>query len=138
MRLATRTADLLSIVEGLLALFFLCAGGMILVMPVEVLTQQTVLPDALVRCIGAAEVLGAIGLILPELLHVRPVLTPVSAAGLGLIMTSTAVIIVAGGDLALAVIPVAVALLSAFVAYAHWRLASNRAAVWPEGFQPAN
>jgi hypothetical protein len=83
-------------------------------------------------------VLGAIGLILPELLHVRPVLTPVSAAGLGLIMTSTAVIIVAGGDLALAVIPVAVALLSAFVAYAHWRLASNRDAVWPEVFQPAN
>ena len=55
------------IVQGLLALLFLFAGGMKLVMPIEALTEQTSLPGLFVRFIGVAEVLGAIGLILPGL-----------------------------------------------------------------------
>ena len=52
------------IVQGLLALLFLFAGGMKLVLPVESLAGPIPLPGLFIRFIGVAEVLGAIGLIL--------------------------------------------------------------------------
>ena len=55
------------IVQGLLALVFLFAGGMKLVMPVEEMTKQVPLPGLFLRFIAVAEVLGALGLILPGL-----------------------------------------------------------------------
>jgi uncharacterized membrane protein YphA (DoxX/SURF4 family) len=60
------------IVQGLLALIFLFTGGMKLVLPVEEMTKQIPLPGLLLWFIGVAEVLGAIGLILPGLLRIRP------------------------------------------------------------------
>ncbi len=114
------------IVQGLLGLIFLFAGGMKLVVPLEVLTKQMPLPGLFVRFIGVAEVLGAIGLILPGLLRIRPGLTPLAAAGLVIIMIGATVLTVAGGDVALALIPLVVGLLSAFVAYGRWRLAPDR------------
>ena len=91
-----------------------------------VLTAQMPLPGWFVRFIGVAEVLGAIGLILPGLLRIRPGLTPLAAAGLVIIMIGATVITLAAGDVALALIPLAVGLLSAFVAYGRWRLVPHR------------
>jgi hypothetical protein len=73
--------------------------------------------------IGAAEVLGAIGLILPGLLHIRPGLTPLAAAGLTIIMIGATPITLAVLSAQLAMIPLVVGLLTAFVAYGRWRLA---------------
>jgi hypothetical protein len=70
------------IVQGLLAVLFIFAGGMKLVVPIETLTQQTPLPGLFVRFIGVAELLGGLGLVLPWLLRIRPFLTPLAAAGL--------------------------------------------------------
>ena len=114
------------IVQGLLALIFLFAGGMKLVLPIEELTKQMPLPGLFVRFIGVAEVLGAIGLILPGLLCIRPGLTPLAAAGLVIIMIGATVLTLAGGAVAPALIPLVVGLLSAFVAYGRWRLAPHR------------
>ena len=114
------------IVQGLLALIFLFAGGMKLVLPLEVLTKQMPLPGLFVRFIGVAEVLGAIGLILPGLLRIRAGLTPLAAAGLVIIMIGATVLTLAGGDVALALIPLVVGLLSALVAYGHCRLMPHR------------
>jgi uncharacterized membrane protein YphA (DoxX/SURF4 family) len=114
-------------VQGLLALLFLLAGGMKLVLPLEALKGPVPLPGLFLRFIGVAEVLGAIGLILPGLLRIRPGLTPLAAAGLVIIMIGATVITLAGGDVAPALIPLAVGLLSAFVAYGRWRLAPHRA-----------
>ena len=111
------------IVQGLLALLFLFAGGMKLVMPLEELTKQTPLPGHFLRFIGVAEVLGAIGLILPGLLRIRPGLTPLAAAGLAIIMIGATATNLASGDVAMAPIPLVVGILSAFVAYGRWRLA---------------
>ena len=108
------------IVQGLLALLFLFAGGMKLVLPLEALQGPVVLPGPFVRFIGVAEILGALGLILPGLLHMRPGLTPLAAAGLVLIMIGATVVTVAGGQLASALIPVVVGLLAAFIAYGRW------------------
>ena len=74
------------IVQGLLALLFLFTGGIKLVLPLEVLTEGSPLPGWFVRFLGVAEVLGAIGLILPGLLRIRPGLTPLAACGLVIIM----------------------------------------------------
>jgi hypothetical protein len=108
------------IVQGLLALLFLFAGGMKLVLPLEALKGPVVLPGPFVRFIGVAEVLGALGLILPGLLRMRPGLTPLAAAGLVLIMIGATVVTVAGGQLVSALIPVVVGFLAAFVAYGRW------------------
>ncbi|MBI2988882.1 MAG: DoxX family protein [Deltaproteobacteria bacterium] len=75
------------IVQWLLALLFLWAGGIKFVLPTEEMTKQmpVPLPGLFLRFIGVSEVLGALGLILPGLLHIRPGLTPLAAAGLVII-----------------------------------------------------
>jgi uncharacterized membrane protein YphA (DoxX/SURF4 family) len=45
-----------------------------------------------IRLIGLAEILGAIGLVLPAAVHVAPVLVPLAAVGLALVMVGAAVI----------------------------------------------
>jgi hypothetical protein len=114
------------VVQGLLALLFLFTGGMKLVLPLEALQGPVALPGLFLRCIGVAEVLGALGLILPGLLRIRPGLTPLAAAGLVIIMTGATVVTVAGGQLAPALLSVVVGLLAAFVAVGRWRLAPLR------------
>jgi DoxX-like family len=117
---------LLWIVQGLLALVFLCAGGMKLVLPLEALVAGPIaLPGLFMRFLGVAEVLGAIGLILPGLSRIRPGLTPLAAGGLVIVMTGATVITILGGDLGVALVPLTVGLLSLSVAYGRWRLAPN-------------
>src|ERR1700756_4853888 len=43
-----------------------------------------------IRLIGFAEILGAIGLILPAALHIAPILVPLAAVGLALVMVGAA------------------------------------------------
>ena len=66
------------IVQGLLAALFLFAGVMKLILPLEKMTGPVTLPGPFLRFIGVAEVLGALGLILPGLLRIRPGLTPLA------------------------------------------------------------
>ena len=106
------------IVQALLALVFLCAGGMKLVTPLEVLHAQLPLPlpGVFIRFIGVCEVLGAVGLLLPGLTRIRPELTSLAARGLVLLMVGAAMF-TPPEDLSLAAIPVVLGLLAAFVAY---------------------
>jgi hypothetical protein len=113
---------LLWIVQGLLAVLFLFAGGMKLVLPLDALTGPIPLPGLFMRFLGVVEVLGAVGLILPGLLRIRPSLTPLAAAGLVIIMIGATVITVLGGDVAPAVVPMIVGLLSLTVVYGRSRL----------------
>jgi hypothetical protein len=95
-------------------------------MPIEELTRQMPLPGWFVRFIAVAQVAGALGLILPGLLRIAPVLTPLAAAGLVIIMLGATVISVTSGLGAMALFPLAVGLVAAFVAYGRWRLAPIR------------
>jgi hypothetical protein len=65
---------------------------------------------------ATGEVLGAQGLVLPGLLHIRPSLTPVAAAGLVVLMVGAAMF-TPPDQLALVLLPVVVGLLAALVAY---------------------
>jgi DoxX-like protein len=125
------------IVQGLLALTFLFAGGMKLIMSIEEMTKDVPLPGLFLRFLGVAEMLGAIGLILPGLLRIRPGLTPLAAAGLVIIMIGATVITLVTMGAAPALIPLTVGLLAAFVAYGRWRLAPHRGSSHPSAFQSA-
>jgi uncharacterized membrane protein YphA (DoxX/SURF4 family) len=111
------------IVQVLLAGLFLFAGGMKLVIPIEEMMKQMPLPlpGWFLLFTGVVELLGAIGLIVPWLLGIRPGLTPLAAAGLVIVMIGATIYTVAAGDIATALIPIAVGLLAAFVAYGRWR-----------------
>jgi uncharacterized membrane protein YphA (DoxX/SURF4 family) len=86
------------IIAGLLAAVFLVAGASKLFIPREKLAKAPgggwVLDfsASFVRALGAVEVLGAAGLILPALLGIAPVLVPLAAVGLGIIMMGAAIV----------------------------------------------
>jgi uncharacterized membrane protein YphA (DoxX/SURF4 family) len=126
------------VVQVLLALLYLFTGGMKLVLPIEELTAQVPFPGWFVRFIGTAEVLGALGLVLPGLTRIRPGLTPLAAAGLVIIMVGATVVTLATMDAGLALIPLVVGLLAAFVAYGRWRLAPLRERSQPSALEPAS
>ena len=100
-----RVTVALWVVQGLLALVFLFAGGSKLVMSIEEMTKEVALPGAFLRFLGVAEVAGALGLILPGLLGIRPGLTPLAAACLVIIMIGATVITTATMGVGLALIP---------------------------------
>jgi hypothetical protein len=115
------------IVQSLLALLFLFAGGTKLVLPIEVLQSmgspnQIMLPGLLIKFIGVCEVLGALGLILPGLLRKRPSLTPLAAAGLAVIMIGAVTLTIAGDGVVAALVPLIALILCVLVAYGRLRL----------------
>jgi len=115
-----RTNTILWIVQTLLALLFLFAGSMKLILPIEAMAGPIGLSGPFLRFIGVAEVLGGIGLILPCLLNIRPLLTPLAAAGLVIIMGGATVVTVLGGALAGAMVPFTVGLMSSSIVYGRW------------------
>jgi uncharacterized membrane protein YphA (DoxX/SURF4 family) len=110
-------------VQVLLALLFSFAGGAKLVLPLEKLTLPVHMPGLFLRFIGVVEVLGGIGLILPALTRIQPILTPLAGAGLVIVMIGATVVTLAGGEVAPALFPLLTGVLCAFVAYGRWRLA---------------
>jgi DoxX-like family len=122
-RRGTTVSYALWTVQGLLAALFLFAGGMKLVLPLDAMKGPVDLPGPFLRFIGVAEVLGALGLILPGVLRIRPGLTPLAATGLVIIMIGATAVTLAGGMIGPALLSVVVGLLAAFVAYGRWKLA---------------
>ena len=114
---------MLWMLQGLLALLFLFAGTAKLMMPIAEMTRQTSLPGPFIRFLGVAEILGAMGLILPTLLGIRPLLTPLAAAGLVIIMIGATVMSLPMGPMAF--LPLVTGILVAFVAYGRWRITSR-------------
>jgi uncharacterized membrane protein YphA (DoxX/SURF4 family) len=115
------------VIQGLLAVLFLFAGGMKFVMTDQQLTEGTPAFSALfIRFIGVCEVLGALGLVLPMLLKIKPGLTPLAAAGLVIIMIGATVTVAMTQPITYAIVPVIVGALAARVAYTRWLLLANR------------
>src|SRR5437764_12413877 len=106
-------------VQALLALLFLFAGSMKLIMPIEMMTAQMPiqLPGLFLRFIGIAEIAGALGLILPGLLRIRRGLTPLAACGLIIIMLGATIITMLSSGIMSALLPLVVGLLLVFISY---------------------
>jgi uncharacterized membrane protein YphA (DoxX/SURF4 family) len=81
---------ILWILQGVAALLFLMAGGMKLTQPIDKLAGRMQWVKSFsptqVRLIGTAEVAGALGLILPGVTGILPLLTPIAAACLVVLM----------------------------------------------------
>lgn len=118
---------LLWIIQVVLALLFLLAGGSKLVLPYAEMTKQVVLPEFFLRFLGGCEVLGAFGLILPGLFRILPGLTPLAALGLMTItIGATTIVLQSGGGFVQATLPLSASILAAIVVYGRWRLVPLR------------
>ena len=71
----------------------------------------------MVKLIGALEVLAAVGLILPAALDIAPILVPLAALGLVLLMAGAAIVHVRRQEIPMAVPSVVLLVLSAIVAW---------------------
>jgi uncharacterized membrane protein YphA (DoxX/SURF4 family) len=110
------------IVAGVLALAFLASGLMKALRPTEALMKSglTWVEDfspGVVKAIGVVEIVAAIGLILPALLDIAPILVPLAALGLVVLMAAAAVVHVRRKEYQAMVPSVVLLLLAAFVAW---------------------
>ncbi|MDT7725261.1 MAG: hypothetical protein QOI21_1837 [Actinomycetota bacterium] len=108
------------IVQGLLAAMFLVSGGSKLALPESKLKERMTWIDSYpknsVRFIGAVEVLAAIGLILPAATKIAPVLTPLAATGLFIVMVGATITHLKLNEAKATPVTIVLALLSLFVA----------------------
>jgi len=115
------------VAQVLLAGAFGMAGVMKMSMPIAELTEKLVwpgaLPPGLVRFIGACELAGALGLIMPAAAGIRPMLTPLAAAGLATVMVFASVFHVARGEVRMLPVTLVLGTLAAFIAWGRARKA---------------
>jgi uncharacterized membrane protein YphA (DoxX/SURF4 family) len=109
------------VLQGLLAIAFLAAGLMKISRPKEKLATnmgwvEDFSPGA-VKAIGALEALAAVGLILPAATDIAPILTPLAAAGLILLMIGAAVTHARRGEQQMIGINVVLLLLAAIITW---------------------
>lgn len=109
------------IAQLVLAVVFSLAGAMKLFTPMAELAHAlpwtAAAAPALVRFIGLSELAGAVGLLLPSLTRVLPVLTPLAASCLMLVMLLAAAFHATRGELAALPISIILASLAAVVAW---------------------
>ncbi len=109
------------IIQIVLAAAFLIAGTTKVLTPKEKLRERMAWVDdfsqGTVRFIGAMEVLGALGLILPAATGIAPILTPIAALGLIIIMIGAAITHVRRKEPAIVPANVVLLVLAAVVAW---------------------
>lgn len=110
------------IVTSVLAVIFTVSGFLKLLVSKDELVQsgqgwaQEFSPTS-IRLMGVAEVLGAVGVILPAVLSIGPVLVPLAAIGLGLFMVGAAVVNTGRKDVPLVGVNLVLLGLAMFVAW---------------------
>ena len=118
------------IVQVLLALVFVASGSIKLFAFDQFAATAPALADSrgLVTFIGIAEFAGAIGLILPRLTGILPILTTWAAVGLATIMVLATGFHLARGEFSHAIVTVILLVLAAFVVYGRgFRTSANLA-----------
>ena len=109
------------IAQGLLAAAFLLAGVSKLAQEHSKLADQMGWPadfsPGFVKTIGALELLGAVGLILPGLIDTAPILTPVAAVGLAAIQTGAVVVHTRRKETQMIFINIVLIAIAAFIAW---------------------
>jgi hypothetical protein len=110
------------IIAGLLAVAFLAGGAVKLIQPKEKLAASGMgfaedFSAGTVKAIGTLEVLAAVGLILPAALDIAPVLVPLAAVGLVLLMVGAAITHLRRHEAQAIVVNLAVLALAVLVAW---------------------
>ncbi|MEO7909776.1 MAG: DoxX family protein [Roseiflexaceae bacterium] len=111
------------ILQVLLAALFVWHGWIYTAPPVEMLDMiNAILAPGLRTFIGVAELIAAVGLILPAATRILPWLTPLAAAGLMIVMGSAAVFHFSRGETTNAISAVVIFVLVTIVAYMRWKV----------------
>jgi uncharacterized membrane protein YphA (DoxX/SURF4 family) len=109
------------LVQLLLAAAFAVSGAMKIAMPIAALAQSakwaTDVPPALVRFIGACEIAGALGLVLPAVTRTKPRLAALAAGGLLTVMVLASIFHISRGELSALRVTLTLGALAAFVAW---------------------
>ena len=115
------------VIQVVLAAMYLMAGYQKtfgdLAVVVKTIFWVAYTPAPLVRFIGTCELLGAVGLILPAALKIRPQFTTLAAAGLSLIMLLANILHIYRGEYYVLPMTLLLLAMAAFVAYGRWKLA---------------
>lgn len=110
------------IVSGILALMYVLAGAQKAFLPAEKIAKNFPWSETVglraTRVIGVLELLGAVGLIVPVLTGILPILTPIAAIGLVLVQAAALVLHVRRNEYKMLPMNVVLLLLAAFVAVA--------------------
>ena len=118
---------ILWIAQVLLAGMFIMSGFMKVAQPIEELSKMlpwaSQVPAGLVRFIGISELLGGIGLILPALLRIKPILTAWAAVGLATVMIFAAIFHASRGEFSAIGMNIILALIAAFIAWGRFKKA---------------
>ena len=108
-------------VQLLLAALFAMAGLTKLTQPIDALSANMPwaldVPAWVVRFNALAELLGALGLLLPSLTRIKPQLTTLAALGLATVMALAVGLHITRGELAMSAAPAIIGLLAGFVAW---------------------
>jgi hypothetical protein len=111
------------VLQVLLAAAFAAHGVLLLAPPPEVLAiMNEMLPTWFRLFLGVAEVLAAIGLILPGITRILPWLISLAAAGIMLVMASATILHITRGEISSAVTTAILLALSTVVAYMRWKV----------------
>lgn len=115
------------VAQVLLAGMFIMAGFSKTSQPIAQLSQMMPwtgqVPVNLVRFIGVSELLGGLGLILPALLRIKPILTAWAALGLATVMLLAAIFHASRGEYAAIGMNLILALTALFIAWGRFRKA---------------
>ncbi len=111
------------ILQVLLAVAFFAHGGFFLFPPADMVGMLNAsIPPALRLLIGVAEVLAALGLILPGLTRIQPWLTALAVVGPMFVMPSVTVLHLWRGEISSAISAAILLALVTFVAYMRWKV----------------
>jgi hypothetical protein len=111
------------ILQVLLAAEFIFHGWIFLFPPAELVDIMNAQFAPWFRTfLGAAEWLGAAGLILPGVTRILPWLVPLAAACLMIVVLSATVLHLSRGEISSAIMTAVLSLLLGFVAYMRWKV----------------
>lgn len=107
--------------QGLLGAMYLMAGIMKLTTPIAEMTAKMAwvseYPEAFIRFIGASELLGALGLLLPSILRIQPKLTVWASIGLALVQVFATAFHIQHNEMNVIGVNIVLLLLAVFVAW---------------------
>ena len=111
------------VLQALLAALFLWHGQFMTFPPAEMIAMiNTNIGEGPRLFIGVAEILAAVGLILPGLTRILPWLIALAAAGLMIVMSSATVFHLFRGESASAISALVILVLVSVVAYVRWKV----------------
>lgn len=113
------------VTQGVLAVSLIWSGMIKLFQPVETLSAMWPwtgqVPVTMLKFTGLIDLLGAFGLILPELLRIKPKLTPIAAIGIVALMVCAGIFHIVRGEASVIGVNIVFAILASFVAWGRLR-----------------